>query len=317
MELVDQTIRNKVEIKNLVSPREYSHDAIKELYIGQRLSVREIHELYRGEISHWKLKTDVRKWGFTTQFFEQHSLTKYYEEKYLLYKKMIEAYTGTSSKSVKAQYRELTEVMEEQKKQLQEIKAILADAGDEINKDVIMESIEARITNKIDALDMIKIQQKDQDTMLKLNTMQDNILSELLEIRKQEVNQINVENIIGAIYEEIQHVETKTGQSGLAASFRANLRRKILEVTGSKQSLMSEEVGVEFEKDIERTKEKVKNVLKVERMQRLTAYVKKYAKERNIGYNEAQQELKGVKISKQDMEQAYIEQQKEIKKKYE
>ena len=164
------------------------------------------------------------------KFFQESSITDKYEEKYELYTKLINSYTGGK---LKAKYRELDEIIAEQKKQLETVRTILASDNLPSNMDAksIMATLEAAIDSKISVMDMIKVQQKDQDAMIKLHLAQDDTLSKWMDARKIELNQISVDKVLTTLHQQLEWIEEQTGIMGLASTFRVNARKEITKAT--------------------------------------------------------------------------------------
>lgn len=174
------------------------------------------------------------------KFFQEDSIADKYEEKYELYKRMIGSYMGNK---MKAKYRELDEIIEAQKKQLETVKSILGSdkMPGSIDTKSILETLEAAIDSKISVLDMIKVQQKDQDALIKLMLAQDSTLDKWMDARKFEVNQISLEKVLTVLYRQVEWIEEQTEVIGLAATFRNNTRKEITKVTNCGASIFDDE----------------------------------------------------------------------------
>lgn len=174
------------------------------------------------------------------KFFQEDSIADKYEEKYELYKRMIGSYMGNK---MKAKYRELDEIIEAQKKQLETVKSILGSdkMPSTIDTKSILETLEAAIDSKISVLDMIKVQQKDQDALIKLMLAQDSTLDKWMDARKVELNQISLEKVLTVLYRQVEWIEEQTEVLGLAAAFRTNTRKEITKATNCGASIFDDE----------------------------------------------------------------------------
>lgn len=175
-----------------------------------------------------------------TNFFQENSVADKYEDKYELYKRMMSSYMGGK---MKAKYRELDEVIEAQKEQLEKVREILDNdqlAG-KVDSKAIMTTLEAAIDSKISVLDMIKVQQKDQDALIKISLAQDSTLDKWLESRKVELSQISLEKVLTVLYKQVEWIEDQTQVLGLARAFRDNARKEITKVTNCGASMFDGE----------------------------------------------------------------------------
>lgn len=177
----------------------------------------------------------------TDKFFQTINVSEKYAEKHKTYQKMIDSYI--SPKKAAAKYREFEEIVEEQLKQLNSIRDILGkdNAPKDIDSKTILAALEAAIDSKLSIQDLIKIQQKDQDALIKINLAQDDILGKWLDARRMELNQINIEKILTILCEQVQWVEDQTEILGLTATFRDNTRKEITKVTSGNFGMMFKE----------------------------------------------------------------------------
>ncbi len=243
MEQPDQITNMELVPIEDTRPKSYNKAMLQKLYIEDGLSAVEIADLYDQKHDVNKIKADIKKWQLNTKFFVNHSITQKLDSKYDHYSGMIKSYSGANK--FQAKYRELTNVVQELQKMLETLKTILS-KDDVTTRDIdtkaVLTTVESILqTSKINVVDIIKIQQKDQDTMIKLNAMQDAILDKLMDAREQEMKQIDLEKILNALYEQVKVVETKTGVLGLSYNFRLNVRKTILRVTGSKSNILKQE----------------------------------------------------------------------------
>lgn len=244
MEQPDQPINSNMElIVNESKPVVYNKAMLLKLYVEDGLSAVEIADLYDQKHDVNKIKKDIKKWQLNTKFFVNHSITQKFDAKYDHYSGMIKSYSGANK--FQAKYRELTNVVQEMKKMMEQLKELVGSdlaTQSELDTKAILATVEAIMkTSNINVVDIIKIQQKDQDTMIKLNAMQDAILDKLMDARAQELRQVDMEKILNALYGQIKVVETQTGMVGLSHNFRLNVRKAILKVTGSKTNILKKE----------------------------------------------------------------------------
>ena len=174
------------------------------------------------------------------KFFQEDSIADKYEEKYELYKRMIASYMGNK---MKAKYRELDEIIEAQKAQLETVKKILDSDKHSLDTKSIMATLEAAIDSKISVIDMIKVQQKDQDALIKILLAQDSTLDKWMDARKVELNQISLEKVLTVLYRQVEWIEEQTDVVGLASTFRTNTRKEITKATNCGAAIFDEEDG--------------------------------------------------------------------------
>lgn len=275
MQQADQ-LTNNMEIVQVAEPQDsrpksYNKAMLQKLYIEDGLSAVEIADLYDQKYDVNKIKGDIKKWQLNTKFFTNHSITQKLDAKYDHYSGMIKAYSGANK--FQAKYRELTNVVQEMEKMLEALKNILSKDAiqkKDLDTKAILSTVESIMqVSKINVVDIIKIQQKDQDTMIKLNAMQDAILDKLMDARDLEIKQIDLEKILNSLYEQVKVIETQTNILGLSHNFRMNVRKTILKVTGSKSNILKQEEEQWRELTIAQAEE---NGVKINRLQLFEAH---------------------------------------------
>jgi len=288
-------------------PKSYNKAMLQKLYIEDGLSAVEIADLYDQKYDVNKIKGDIKKWQLNTKFFTNHSITQKLDAKYEYYSGMIKSYFGANNK-FQAKYRELTNVVQEMEKMLEVLKNILSKDSiqkKDLDTKAILSTVESIMsTSKINVVEIIKIQQKDQDTMIKINAMQDAILDKVMDARNLEIKQIDLEKILNSLYEQVKLIESQTNILGLSHNFRMNVRKTILKVTGSKSNILKQEEEQWRELTIAEAED---NGVKINRLQLYEAHqIMKKGIPRKEAFRIMKELTNNPELKQEDLIQQYI-----------